>query len=117
MRLADIKGDKAFEVLADLLDPISSIAKDKRIREAAEESYLKSAQIVLREHTAEVKVILALLDLEDPETYEVTLATLPKKFMEVVNDPDVMSLFTSQGQMAEMMPFGSAMESTEEGES
>ena len=112
MRLSDIKGDKAFEVLADLLTPIKALAVDEEIREAAEKTYMDGIQVALRKHPKEIRTILAILDLEDPETYEVSLATLPKKAIEVMNDPDIQVLFTSQGQLEESTPTGSATENT-----
>lgn len=114
MRLSEIKGDKAFEVLADLMDPIKVIAIDKDVREASKVSYMDSIQTALRKYPKEFAKILALLDLEDPETYNVTMATLPVKVFEVLNDPDLKVLFQSQGQGG--TPFGSAMATTEEKE-
>lgn len=98
MRLSDIKGDKAFEVLADLITPIKVLATDEEIRKAAEESYIDGLQVALRTHPDEIKAILAILDLEAPDTYEVSLALLPRKMMELWNDPDIRDLFMSQGQ-------------------
>lgn len=97
MRLSEIKGDKAFEVLADLITPIKVLAIDDDIKEASKKSYLDGVQVALRKYPNEIKTILAVLELEDPEKYEITLASLPMKVMEVVNDPDIQSLFTSQG--------------------
>lgn len=115
MRLSDIKGDKAFEVLADLLTPIKALALDADIVKASEESYFDAVQVALRNHPREMKDILAILDLKDPETYEVTLATLPVKVMELLDDPDLKVLFTSQSQTEELTPTGSAMEIIEGG--
>lgn len=114
MRLADIKGDKAFDVLADLLDPIGVMAVDNEIKEAAEVNYLKAVQVALRKHPKELKDILAILSLENPETFEVSLATLPRLVIELVNDPDVRVLFQSQSQ--DNTSSGSAMENTKESE-
>lgn len=114
MRLSDIKGEKAFEVLADILDPLSVMATDEDIRKAAEKTYLKAVQVALRKYPQELTTIIATLDLQDPATYEVSLATLPRKVLEVVNDPDVRVLFMSQGQQMEETSTGSATENTVE---
>lgn len=115
MRLADIKGDKAFEVLANILTPIEVLAKDEEFNEARkEESMMAAVKIALRKHPKELRDILAFLDLEDPETYEVTLLTLPKKVIELVNDPEVLALFPSQGQQMEETSTGSATGNTVE---
>ena len=114
MRLSDIKGEKAFEVLADLIDPLKVMALDNEIREAGKVSYFDGIQTALRRHPKEFKDILAILDLKDPETYEVSLAILPTKVFELMNDPDLKVLFRSQGQ--EKTSTGSATETTEEKE-
>lgn len=98
MRLSEIKGDKAFEVLADLIDPIKELATDEDIKEANKDSYISGLQVALRKHPKCIRDILAILDLEDPATYEISLATLPIKAMELMNDPDLQVLFMSQSQ-------------------
>ena len=112
MRLADIKGDKAFEVLADLLTPVANICADEEFVDAINRTYIEGMQVALKSHAEDVKTMIALLDLEDPETYEINLAVLPKKFLELVNDPDVKDLFTSQRPEVETTS-GSATENTE----
>lgn len=113
MRLADIKGDKAFEVLADLLTPVTNLCSDDEFIEAINHTYIEGMQVALKKHQDDVKKMMAVLDLEDPETYEITLAKIPKKFMELVNDPDIRDLFMSQGQETEDSS-GSATESTQD---
>lgn len=115
MRLADIKGDKAFEVLADLLTPATNLCADEEFVEAINRTYIEGMQVALKNHPDDVKAMMAILDLEDPETYEITLAKIPKKFMELANDPDVRDLFMSQGQEIGDSS-GSATESTQEAE-
>jgi hypothetical protein len=59
--------------------------------------------------------ILAILDGADPKDYaeKVTLFTLPAKLLEIINDPDLMSLFTLQGQNKDETNSGSALENIE----
>lgn len=113
MRLADIKGDKAFEVLADLLEPITVLGQDDEIKEAGEESILRAIQVILRKHPREVKQMIAIMDLQDPETYEITGAVLTRKGIELFSDPDIVDLFFSQAQ-EDMIPSGSVTANTEE---
>lgn len=103
MKLSDIKGKKALETLADLIEPLATIASDKAFQEArnAKKPMLKIAEMVLRSHPDEIITILALLDGADPANYEVTLLTLPAKLMEAINDPEVKTLFFSLEQTEE----------------
>lgn len=114
MRLSEIKGDKAFEVMTDLMTPIKELAFDDELLAASEDSYFDAVHVALRKHPKALKDILAILDLEDPETYELSLASIITKVMELVNDPDIQILFTSQSQM-DMTPTGSATENIEDG--
>ena len=98
MRLADIKGEKAFETLANILTPIKVLVSDTDFNEARKVSAMDAVQVALRKHPNELKDILAYLDMEDPATYEVNLLTLPRKVLEVINDPEMIALFPSQGQ-------------------
>ena len=99
MKLSEIKGEKALEVMADLLDPLAEIISDEEIKavyEDKDKTYLDVAKLAIKSHTKALTAILALLDGENPETYEVSLLSLPKKVMEVMNDPDLKDLFQSQ---------------------
>lgn len=119
MKLSDIKGEQAFDVLADLLEPLATIMSDSKIKELVEQKVLriKIVQYILKEHKTEAIQILAIMEQEDFETYKerVNVLTLPLKLLEIFNDKDFVNLFMSQAQITEM-PFGSVMANTEASE-
>lgn len=119
MKLSEYKGEKALDMLADLIEPAAAIMADKEISNAVKANLpkIKIVKTAIKNHKPEVIEIMAILDGADPKEYaeKVTLFTLPAKLLEILNDPDVMSLFTSQGQKTETLS-GSATESTEESE-
>lgn len=96
MKLSEIKGEKALDALADLIDPLSAICLDEVIQKSVKsgEPKLLLAKKILKGHKKEVIKILAILDGADPETYEVDLLTLPAKLIQIINDPEVVSLFS-----------------------
>ena len=98
MKLSEIKGERALDVIADLIDPISEIFADEAIRKAAGGNKLDLVKIILKGHKKSIIEILAILDGEDPKTYEVSLISLPAKILELLNDPELASLFGLQGQ-------------------
>lgn len=101
MRLSDIKGDEALDVLADILEPAAEILADEQVKvKFQEDSKLKLVSYILKNHKKNVIEIMARLDGEDPATYKynVNLLTLPRKTLEVLNDPELVNLFTSQAQ-------------------
>lgn len=97
MKLSDHKGAEALEMLGDLIEYITDIMTDddfvKLARSGGEP--LKIVQYLLQHHAKNIMAIMARIDGEDPETYQPGILELPKKVLELVNDPDVADLFTS----------------------
>lgn len=119
MKISEYKGEQALDILADLIEPATAIMADKEISRMvkAQMPVIKIAKLAIKNHKREVLEILAILDGEDPKDYaeKVNIFTLPAKLLEILNDPDVMSLFTSQGKTAETFST-SATESIAESE-
>lgn len=116
MKLSDYKGGEAIDLLADLLTPIVNIYQDEEFRDALEEkkSNLEIVQLLLKSHKEDVLYMMALIDQEDPATYEPSIFGLPMKLLEIMQMPEVSMLFTLRGQKQKSENSGSATESTEE---
>lgn len=119
MRLSDFKDDEALEVLADILEPTASILADEEIQKMrdAKANRIKIVAYVIRHHKQSIIEILARLDNTPVEEYHINAVTLPLKLLELINDPEVQSLFTSQSQETGQTAFGSAMGHIKEEES
>ena len=117
MKITDFENEKALDALADLLDPLSVILTDKAIKELyqSEPSKLKLVKALLKTHKTEIIQILAILDDTPVEQYKVNILTLPAKLLEILNDPTIQDLFTSQGQKNTETSSGSAMGNIEDG--
>ena len=114
MNLSEIKNEQAIEVLGDLIDPSIELCKDKYFGEAMAKGDAKKAlKIVLKGHAKAVKEILAALEGVPVDMYECSILTLPKTLMEILSDPEVMSLFISADVTEGATPSTSALESTE----
>lgn len=114
MKISEIKGERALEVVADLIDPISVIIADEKVKEAFNSgNKANAAKYLLKNHKKSCLTILALLNGEEPETYEPSLLQLPRMLLDLFEDPDVMSLFGLQTQSMELASSGSATENTE----
>lgn len=113
MKLSEIKDEQAIDILADIMEPACNILADDEVQKAykANVTKVRLVKIAIKNHKKEVIEIMARLDGEDPENYHVSLVTLPMKLLEILNDREVMSLFRSQGQIAQ--PSGSATGNTE----
>lgn len=113
MKLSEIKGEKALEIIADLIDPVALMVQDKKFKKVVDSgTKVDVVKFLLKEHPKEILLILALINQEDPATYEPTLLSLPKMVMELIEDPAVISLFKSQSQSVVSAPSGFATENT-----
>lgn len=122
-RLSDFKGEESLEVLADIMIPLSVILADPDLKDLGEDKKKTVAQIIqpmIKKHKKELIQILARLNEQSEEEYKasMSLLTLPKDVLTLVNDPEVQSLFPSQNQIAKKSnaSSGSAMENTEASE-
>ena len=103
MKLSDFKGEEALDVLAEIIEPLTIILADKDIQELSKQKNtpaLKYVKPMLKNHKKEVIEVLAILDRKTVEEYtaSMSLITLPLQVMELINDPEVQNLFSSQEQ-------------------
>lgn len=116
MKATKIKGLEAYDVLADLLAPIEELSHNEEVMaEFKAKNYFKALITALRTNKEEINTILAVLDGEDPKTYEPNVFTLPKQLVALANDPDIISLFQFSSLDMET-PSGDVTENTEGGE-
>ena len=120
MRLSDYRGEKALDVLAAMLEPATEILADSEVANGVKRGDIpvKIVKVAIQRHKRAVIELLAALNDMPPDEYaeQVSLLTLPKQLLELMNDKDVQSLFTSQGQMTGKQSSGSATEITGENE-
>jgi hypothetical protein len=115
MKLSEIKGEEALDVLADIMEPAAIIMADERVLETVQsEPQLVAAAKILKWHKKEILTVLAYLNQEDPETFKPSILALPRMVLELINDPEVKDLFRSQGLTMEGESSISASENTAE---
>ena len=98
MKLSEIKGDQALDVIADLLDPMAEIMTDAEIAPCLKngKAPIRAIKLSLKNHKKAVLYMMAIIDGEDPETYAPSLLEIPKRLLDLLNDPEVQRLFASQ---------------------
>ena len=116
MKLSEIRGEKAIELLGDILIPATEIMADPKISSAVESGKPKLTIVtnILKNHSKSILTILALLNQEDPASYNPSLFALPKMAMDILEDEELMDLFRSQGQLKEDESSVSALENIAE---
>ncbi len=101
MKLAEFKGDKAFEVAANLMMPIAAIVKSDVFKRATVSNKLELARLLLLADTDAIKEILAILADVSPREYVCTGKTILQGVLEAVSDKDFVALFISPRQKTE----------------
>ena len=112
MKLSEVRGESTLDVLADLIEPVSSIMGDERTKalfeksptpegktaeEAAAERLRNAVPGIIRSHKGDVIAILAAVKQVSRSEYEegLNLATLMADLYELVNDEEFVSFFSS----------------------
>ena len=112
MRLSDIKGDRVFDVIADIIDPIANIASDETAsaifkREKLPEGMTakaflmerarKAVPALLKGHKSDIITVLATIEGTSADDYRasLTLAKLMQDTSELLTDEAFGELFIS----------------------
>ena len=112
MRLSDIKGDRVFDVIADIIDPIANIASDETAsaifkREKLPEGMTakafllerarKAVPALLKGHKSDIITVLATIEGTSADDYRasLTLAKLMQDTAELLTDEAFGELFLS----------------------
>ena len=102
MKLSEYKNEEALDVLADIIEPSSKIMVDPKIKELTKKGdKMPIIKEIIKNHKSEIIEILATIDGVPVDEYECNVFTLPIKIIELLNDKDLVSFFTSQGLMEE----------------
>ena len=112
MKLSDIKGERVFDVIADLISPIANIASDKDAMELFQKKKVpqdtdvktfliqrltKALPILLKNHKQDIISVLSTIEGCSANDYaeNLTLSTLMRDCADLLNDKTFMELFIS----------------------
>ena len=114
MILSEYHGEAALDILADMIEPAGEIMSDKEIGEVFKKNRFKAIGRAIKNHKKAVWQIMATMDGVPVEEYKCNVFTLPVKILELLNDSELIRLFTYQGQTGDANSSGSASENIEE---
>ena len=114
MKLSEYQGEEALDLLADLIEPAGEIMSDKEIGDLFKKNRFKAIGLAIKNHKKAVMQIMATMDGVPVDEYKCNVFTLPVKILELLNDSELIRLFTYQGQTGDANSSGSASENTEE---
>ena len=127
MKLSDIHGERVFDVIADIIDPIANIAEDEKAsamfrrekipegmtaKKFATKRVRKALPALLKGHKGDIIAILAAIEGVSAESYKgaLNLVKLMRDATELLTDEAFSALFLSaQSENSS----GSAQENTE----
>ena len=101
MKLSEIKGDRALEVIADIMEPISNIVSDKEAKKAFQnaekEPIVKVLPQLIKTHKQDIYKMLAIIDGVSVDEYKKSsnMMKLLQDFSDIITDESVQSLFIS----------------------
>lgn len=99
MKISDFKNEAALDLLADIIDPVTTIFADEGFKKAAAgKNRLQIVSYLLKNQQKPIIEILARLDGVDPSEYKGTIVTMTKQVLDLLNDEDLIDFFQSQGQ-------------------
>jgi transposase len=117
MKLSEFKGEKVFDVMGELIEPITLMLADKEISTTFKDKpKLALAQYIIKAHKAEAIRILAALSDKSVDEYlaDVNIISLVKDIVEMLNDEELISFFHAQegsaAQNISTLPAGNTME-------
>ena len=113
-KLSEYKNEEALDLLADILEPVAHIFADKDFVEQLQTNKMSAIQHVIRNHKSDVLMIMARLEGVSVDEYQCTIFTLPMALINMLNDPDLIDFFKSQGLKINEESFGSATENIED---
>ncbi len=94
MKLTEFKGEKAIEVIGELLEPISTIAEDEKFKEVRKVgNRAEIVQFIFKKHAKEIHHILAIMNDVDVKDYNPTLVEMFNEVNEAMNDEELLKLF------------------------
>lgn len=121
-KLSEFKDDEAMDVLAEILDPMVNMMKNKDFvlairgdkKKGIRPNRVEAIKIAITKNRSDVVKIMAVLNETPVEEFHYNLLTLPQMMVEMFNDKELMDFFGSQSEKDSQIPFGSVTENTEE---
>lgn len=116
-RISDYKDGDAFELLADLFEPVAKILADKEIKELWHNgSKIDIAKYILKNHKSEAMEIFRTIDSEMEITPVSVLRGIVEIATDIEKDPALKDFFRSAERENEgSVISGSAMENIKDG--
>lgn len=98
-KLTEYRNEEAADILADLIETVSTILTDKEIKESFQENKIKAVKTALKKYGKEIIDLLAIYEGIPREEYSVSPVQIFSKTLAIINDKEFMSAFTLSEQI------------------
>lgn len=102
MKLSEYKGRDTLDLWEKIFEPVIELASDAEIHKMflGTTSPMKAISKALKDHKDALMQIMAVTEGKSVEEFEKTMniSTFPTKMLELFKQPEVIQLFTFQGQ-------------------
>lgn len=100
-KISDFKNEDAIELLADIVEPCSTIVNDTELRKDFAKDKMKAVSKGLKKYKKEIIEILARLEDVPVKEFTCTPVTLVSKVLDVLNDKELNDFLSSLAQTEE----------------
>ena len=124
MRISEFKGEKAIDLLAEIIEPAAAIFADEKVTNAFKKDTDENkkgipalAAHIFKNHKAETLEILAALNDVSVDKYNANPIMIIAQLITVLQDTmaqDVLAVFTSPAQKTDEESSGAVTENTQE---
>ena len=96
MKLSEYKNEDALDLLADLIEPVSVLMTDEKLKKMVADSAqrIDVAKYLLKAHKKEIIAVLARLNGAD--VYDANIVDILTQVLDLINDPVLTDFFESQ---------------------
>lgn len=97
----ELRDAEALDRLADLLDPLTNIFANEKVREAAKKTKLHAVKTALKVCSDDIMNALAIYDGIPRTEFHCSAIGAVSRIMAILNDPDMQTVFSLSGQTEE----------------
>jgi len=97
MNISDFKNEDAIDLIADLIEPVSRIMQDEKVRKniAIKEKQIDAIKTALKTHKSDILEIMARLEGVEVKDLNATPISIIAKCIQILNDKDMTDFLSS----------------------
>lgn len=112
--LKDVYNEDALDLLVDMIEPAGVIFKDAEVAKLIRaKNYIDGVKYVIKNYKKETIQLLAAANGQAVTEYKANILDMIHQLLELLNDPQVIEVFSLQALSADVTPLTPATQNTE----